>query len=318
MKEGTNVQWGQIKNLLIISFLLLDIYLLVQFIEKQETADMSILETSESSIEENLKEEDIKVVDLPTKEYEEPFISASPKKLTNEDENKIKALANQTPEIVDGHFIFSEINKKVKIPKEQKPETMDRFIESLVFKGDQYRFWRHHKETNVVIYFQEQYERPIYYNQNSLILLFLNDKNEVKYYTQTLLDDYKQSDDKNKLIQPMTAVETLYRQDELSQGDEIIDVEMGFHTRVPLESGIQVFAPTWKINIKGKRSYFVNAIEGFVFSTERSEFLTDSIESTISKVKKIKNKKINKLSAEHDLKELLDVIERSEDIESGI
>lgn len=318
MKEATSVQWGQIKNLLIISFLLLDIYLLVQFLEKQEMADVSILETSESSIEENLKEEEIKVVDLPTKEYEESFISASPKQLSNEDKKQINDLTNQTTEVVDDHFIFSEIDKKVKIPKEQTPESMDRFIETLVFKGDQYKFWKHHKETNVVIYFQEKYDRPIYYNQNSLILLFLNDKNEVKYYAQTILADYKQSDDKNKLIQPMTAVETLYKQDELAHGDEVTDVEMGFHTRVPLESGIQVFAPTWKVSVKGKRSYFVNAIEGFVFSTERSEFLTDSIENTISKVKKIKNKKINKVSVEHDLQELLDVIERSEDIEFGI
>ena len=35
------MQWGQIKTLLILSFLILDVYLFVQFLEKKEQADLS-------------------------------------------------------------------------------------------------------------------------------------------------------------------------------------------------------------------------------------------------------------------------------------
>ncbi len=109
------------------------------------------------------------------------------------------------------------------------------------------------------------------------MLLFLNEENEIVFYTQTMLGDTESLAEKRKLMRPMEAIETLYIANELPQDSHIDNVNIGFYTRVPFETEVQVFAPIWRINVNGERDYFVNAIEGFIFSTDEEEFLEQAI-----------------------------------------
>src|SRR5699024_3258245 len=95
---------------------------------------------------------------------------------------------------------------------------------------------------------------------------------------------------------------------ELSSGDNITRVNIGFHTRVPFESGVQVFAPIWKVDVNDEKNYFVNAIEGFIFSTEEQEFLEDVIESSIEKTNVPWEEDSSPGEMIEDLKERLDNI----------
>src|SRR5690625_6022415 len=88
---------------------------------------------------------------------------------------------------------------------------------------------------NVIIYFQTKMDRPIYFNQNGLVLLFVNNKNEITYYTQTKLGDTETLAEKRELIEPIKEIETLYNGNELNQGDDITSVKIGFNTRVSFE-----------------------------------------------------------------------------------
>src|SRR5699024_12246966 len=69
------MHWGQIKTLLILSFFVLDVYLFMKIIDKKEEADIAILEEQTSTIEDQLKSEDISVENLSKEDDEEIYIS---------------------------------------------------------------------------------------------------------------------------------------------------------------------------------------------------------------------------------------------------
>src|SRR5690625_3402548 len=92
------MQWGQIKTLLIASFLILNIYLFIQFMEKKEEADIGILEQHTSSIEEQLRDDGITYGELPDEEYEETFISVEQYEFTEEELKKERKTKDQRSE----------------------------------------------------------------------------------------------------------------------------------------------------------------------------------------------------------------------------
>ncbi len=276
------MHWSQIKSLLILSFFILDIYLFAQFLEKKEQADIGVLEHQSSTVEEQLAAESITFKDLPEEEYEETFISVEQHLFKASALKKDKPKVAQDASILNGSIIASQLEKPKKVGGKSAEEIAEIFNDFAHYP-EEYKYWNWNEEYNVLIFFQSKMERPVYYNQNGVVLAFLNNKNEITSYVQTMLGETESLADKRQLIKPLTAIEKVYEEGELYPGDEISKVSIGFHTRVPFEGGVQVFAPTWKVDVNGETDYFVNAIEGFIFSTEEEEFISEVIESIVDK-----------------------------------
>lgn len=289
------MQWSQIKTLFILSFLILNIYLLIQFIEKQGQADLSLIERHESTIEEQLESDNISVPSLPEEQEKEPFISVRQKVFNDEDLDKFDQIDDQEPYLLTSNFILSVFKKRIEIKEDSPTKDIEEMIRSKMIYPEEYSFWNWNKEMNVLIFFQKKNDRPIYYNRNGMILVYLNDDNETMFYTQTMLGDADARQDKKSLIEPLKAIETIYDAQELRPGDKVTKVEMGFHTRVPLANGVQVFVPTWKVTVNKDENYFVNAIEGFSFSGDEWIFLKETFEVNIEMLKEteIDDKKVN-------------------------
>ena len=279
------MHWGQIKTLLILSFFILDIYLFAQFMDKKAMADVAILEQPASSIEEQLKAENIKVEKLPKEEPEKAFISVKQNAFKEEDLKQALEIRKQDSFILNHTLIASQLDEPMKLEKSATEETLMNILNEIVYFPEEYTFWNWNKEHNIIIYFQNKMDRPVYYNQNGIVLLYLNADNEIEYYTQTMLGDAEAISEKQKLIKPMRAIEELYDGNQLYSGDKINGADIGFHTRMPFESGVQVFAPVWKVNVNGEKNFFVNALEGFTFSTDEEQFLLEVIDSNIEKMK---------------------------------
>lgn len=297
------MQWDQIKTLLILSFLILNIYLLVQFTEKQEQADLSVLEHTESTIEDQLEAENIKIPNLSNKKYNETFISVEPKLIVNDELKKLKELKNQDNEVIQNTLIVSKIDEPIEVSEKSNQENLNNLLDELVLFPDSYSLWEWNEQANMIVYFQEKFDRPIYYNQSGLVLLYLNEQNEITHYTQTVLGEDEENEDSRDLITSMRAIETLYDSDKLESNDEITSVEMGFHTRVPLDSGVQVFAPTWEVEVNDESRYFVNAIEEVIFASEHEKFFKETLMNIKEKVGLIENKKI-------DQEKLLEILDK--------
>lgn len=279
------MQWGQIKTLLIATFLILDIYLFVQFMEKKEAADIGILEQHTSSVEEQLRDDRITFEPLPNEEYEETFIAVEQHEFSESDLQEERKTRKQTATIVQNDLIVSKMEERIAIGESATDEQIMNTFSQLVYFADNYTFWNWNEDENILIFFQNKFDRPVYYNQNGLVLLFLNDNNEVEFYVQSMLGEAESLAEKRELLKPMQAIETLYRANELPFESHIDNVNIGFHTRVPFETDVQVFAPIWKVKVNEEKDYFINAIEGFIFSTDENEFLDEVIELATDKIR---------------------------------
>lgn len=278
------MQWGQIKSILIISFLILNIYLLIQFLDKKEQADYSIIEEQQSTFEELLKAESITIPELKTDDSS-TYLSVKHQLLTNDDLKLGKDQIAQNAVLLNDHFILSAIDKPIRVDGDQPNEYYEELKKQLFYQPESYTYWGWNENLNVLIYFQKKADRSIYYNQNGIVVVYLNDNNDAIYYTQTILGQEEFLAEANELIKPLEAIETLYRANILQSGDDVKRVNLGFYTRVPYEGDVQVFAPTWKVNINDTQDYFINAIEGFIFSTDENEFLYEVVQGTKDNVK---------------------------------
>src|SRR5699024_7206471 len=208
------MQWSQIKTLLILSFLILNIYLLIQFLEKREQADLGVLDHQQSSIEEQLKSESIEIGPLPEEENEESYISVKPKLFTDSDLDKLAKLSKQKSTVINKSFIISQFEDPIPVLRDSSEKELEKLLDGMTLYSEDYTFWNWNQELNVIMYFQRDGDRPIYYNQNGLILLFLNNDNEVTFYTQTYLGEAERRAEKRALITPIKAIEILYSQNE--------------------------------------------------------------------------------------------------------
>lgn len=290
------MQWNQIKTLFILCFLVLNIYLLYLLLDKQKEADIGVIEREDATLEEQLESENITYGDLPDAEDKEAFLSVKQKKFDKDDKKKLDDFSNQESIILDDNFIISEYKDPIKIPTDATSGTLSSLIKNDMLYSEEYEFWSWNEQFNVLVFFQEKNERPIYFNRNGIILVFLNEKNEAISYVQTMLGDTEEAEDKKSLIQPIKAIETLYLTNQLNAGENVSNMKMGYHTRVPLADGIQVFVPTWKVSIDEERNYFVNAIEGFTFSGNDGDFLNETISTYHDSIRSVsvENKDLKK------------------------
>jgi len=290
------MQWNQIKTLFILCFLVLNVYLLYLLLDKQKEADIGVIEREDATLEEQLESENITYGDLPDAEDKEAFLSVKQKKFEKEDKKDLDDFSNQESIILDDNFIISEYKDPIKIPSDATAGTLSNLIKNDMLYSEEYKFWSWNEQFNVLVFFQEKNERPIYFNRNGIILVFLNEKNEAISYIQTMLGDTEEAEDKKSLIQPIKAIETLYLTNQLNAGENVSNMKMGYHTRVPLADGIQVFVPTWKVSIDEERNYFINAIEGFTFSGNDDDFLKDTINTYYDSIRSasVENKDLKK------------------------
>ncbi|WP_175631975.1 two-component system regulatory protein YycI [Virgibacillus siamensis] len=279
------MQWKQIKILFILCFLVLDIYLLVMFFQKQKEADFDIAETEISTVDEDLEDEDITIsADLPAQQLEESFISVKQKSFTKKDEKALDDQTNLEAETINKTLMLAKFEEPVPVQENTSGDIMAEQIKPFIMSPDSYIYWDWNKEMNVLILFQQKKGRPIYFNESGIILVFLNDDNEMIFYTQTMLGETQTPGDQNSLIKPKQAINVLFDNNLLESGDEITDVNIGFHTRIPLDTGEQVFAPTWTITVNKEENFYVNAIENRVFSSNELEFLKTAGNSILKKI----------------------------------
>src|SRR5690625_1956757 len=132
------MQWSQIKTLFILCFLVLDVYLLFQFFEKQEQTDLGLLEREDSPIEEQLKAENIKIGKLPEEESDESFLSVKPKTFTDSELKEINDLKNQEAISINGNFIISEFEKPVPLPSGGSKDKIEELVKKSILFPDEY------------------------------------------------------------------------------------------------------------------------------------------------------------------------------------
>ncbi|SDK22406.1 two-component system regulatory protein YycI [Sediminibacillus albus] len=271
------MQWNQIKTLFILCFLILDIFLLQQFLSVIDSRAPS--ESNPYSSQEEVIKENIKGLDnLPGETPKDSFITFKARDFTEDDLTELTARREQDAFILsDGDLLFSQFKEPIPIEADStKSEKEVKVTENMLF-GSEYVYWGQDEVTGALIFFQTNNSKPIYYSQSGFIAAFVNKDNEITSYIQAALDEVDRKEPKS-MISAFKAVSNLYNAGELTLDSEITEQpEVGYYSFVDLNEGQQVFIPSWDITINESKHYVVMGFEGQFSSHDNPMFIRNSI-----------------------------------------
>lgn len=259
------MDWNKIKTIFIITFLVLDVYLLYQFLKIRDANKYEVI--TEASVEEKLKADDIQYVDVPKTPLKDQYLSAKPKLFNKSDIAKLKG---QAVTFKDGTTIEATLDKSVRLGSKFEPSELSSFLKENILYGDHYQFWKKDDKLNTITYFEQNDNDPFYQNVNGMITFTLNPDNEIVSYEQTYLENIEKLTAKEEILPPLKVMETLYQKGVLKPKSKITKIELGYSTLIQL-TGSQVLAPTWHFVVNDKVDLFVNAFEGQIIQFNKNE-----------------------------------------------
>lgn len=260
------MDWSKIKTIFILTFLILDVYLLFQFMKIRDANKYEVI--TEASAEEKLKADEIKYVDLPKTPIKAQYLSANPKTFSKQDTEKLKGQKASFKE--PGTTLQVTLEKPLQLSSKFEPAEIAAFLNENVLYGDQYQFWEKNEKKNTITYFQQSDNIPLYENINGMITFSYNSDNQIVSYQQTYLEGMETLTAKEAILPPLKAIETLHQKGVLKPKSKITKVELGYSTLIQLAAS-QVLAPTWRFVVDDKENLFVNAFEGQIIEFDSEE-----------------------------------------------
>ena len=262
---GAVMDWSKIKTIFIISFLILDIYLMYQFMLIRNANKYEFL--SEVSLEDKLKTDEIEFIELSKTTVKDKYLSARSREFTKED---FLLLKGQSVTVVDGTLIQGVMESPVPLSERFDSLEAQSFMNSYVLYGDQYGFWEMNDHTKTITFYQKVDNKMFYENMNGRVTLYLNKNFQIVSYEQTFLDGIENLTEKEEVLPSIKAIETLYQKGLLKPKSKISKIELGYSTLVQLAAS-QVLTPTWHVIVDDKSHLYVNAFEGHIIQFGNEE-----------------------------------------------
>lgn len=272
------MQWGQIKSLFIICFLVLNVFLAKQLIDRE---DETLSALPEASKEEELELNISGLDQLNQETLEAPLLYTNSYNF-NEVENIAGQLTNQEVVVANDTTLFSRLKSPVALALDDT-EALTATLNQHVYLGGNFKEYRYLEEAGLIVFFQ-RINYPIFYNTQAVLFVKVNDAGEMTHYMMRALDVVEEEQEENEqtLITEYDAVYRLYHNSNiLKTGDEISEVELGYHNLVSLPNGEQLMNPTWQVNVNDTVDYFINAIEGHDYP-QYTNFITETLDDFIA------------------------------------
>ncbi|KOP71610.1 two-component system regulatory protein YycI [Cytobacillus solani] len=260
------MDWSKIKTIFILTFLVLDIYLMYEFFKLKDSSQYELI--VEPSFDKRLKADEIEYNDLPKNIQKDNYLSATPKNFTNDDGLDDPKLKGQQVTVNDGLVLTATLDKPYELKDKLDTAEINSFVKNHVIYGDQYRFWG--KDENKITYYQQFKDKVFYKNISGELTIWLNAENDIVSYQQTILEKIEELSEKEKIIQPLKAIETLYEKGSLKPKSKISKVELGYVTFLHTGTS-QVLTPAWRFVINGEENIFVHAYEGQIMQLNNEE-----------------------------------------------
>ncbi|MGX1191568.1 two-component system regulatory protein YycI [Metabacillus sp. SLBN-84] len=268
------MDWSKTKTIFILAFLVLNTFLAIQYFNIVITNSRYDV-IKEPLIEEQLAAEGITYKKLPEGNETGAYITAESKVFTKEELESLPAqdVLNLEDDITS---LRAEFEKPFTLPETNTQSKLNQIVRENILSGDQYAFWKTDNVKNTIIYIQTYNDRLVFQDLSAdqkigMLTLFLNDKNQLVSYEQTLLENIQDLEGKQDTLPAIKALEALYNKNDLKPNSTVTEVQFGYYTPFPL-SGEQILAPTWHIVVNDSEDYYVNALEGQVIrSNEKLE-----------------------------------------------
>ncbi|MBN8208845.1 two-component system regulatory protein YycI [Bacillus sp. NTK071] len=286
------MDWNRTKTILILTFLVFNIFLAGDLYKKK--TEMSSLEyQNQITLEDQLKDLNVTYDNDPSLQAKKmAFISGNVHPFTEKEEKTLEENTSQDITL-NGRKLISTLKKPYPISDPDAASAYSFFLETYVYEGGKYQYFRRDSNNPNIVYFVETYEdKPLYSQDSGMVIVTLED-DKVVSYTQTYLNLKKIV--KERKIDPISeTIGLLVSQQDIGAYDEVKDVSIGYYTVTSEdERDTFVFVPTWRVvvenkkNDKPERYYYVNAIEKTVFSDSE-----ENADSDKGKEEEIDRKKV--------------------------
>lgn len=268
------MDWSKTKTIFIIVFSILNIFLYSLYINRQMGVDdMQVI--PKISLEDTLKLEEVTYEPIPFMKKEVAYLSAHVATFSEED---LKNLSSQSFAVIEKSRLLATMKKQVSVKDEKGDFEFDDFLVKYVLNGSSYVLWEVDEENQRAVFFQRVKNETLFHSLNAMLVIHWDDDENIKYYEQSMLDDFVSFNHEKDLLSQDDAVGSLVTRRYLKQGSTVMHVKSGYSPLVELTE-TQVFAPTWNVQVKLKdgtiEDYFINAIEGKVI-----EFPSDMLEES--------------------------------------
>ncbi|OZM56593.1 hypothetical protein CIB95_10225 [Lottiidibacillus patelloidae] len=250
------MDWNKTKTIFILTFFILNIFLSFKLIERKNESQLEVI--TKSTIEDLLKEMEIKYPKLPQIKKTETHISALNIPFNTEELSKLK---QQQYTLNEDGTLIGIFESPITLTNPLQPEEeVAKFISENLVNGTKYSYWKTGEDAKKVYFFQTFDGKPIYFNKKAMLIIHLNEEKQIIGYEQNFLTVQMKEAEQN-ILPPLKVIEVLLDKQYLQYEGIISKIELGYFNLPEIAGNIQVLAPTWHVVI-GNNHYFVDAIDG--------------------------------------------------------
>ena len=253
------MNWKLTKTLFIFVFILVNIFLVIVYIDK---VNKSQINDAEKTNEVNFQQEDIDVpkdvLNQNVKDTELAQITARSKDFSSYAKEHSSLNTSDSDKTLEG-----DIDKTVKVSDKNLKDIKD-YISKNIFNRKEYQL---SDLTSHKITYEQTYRGYPIMNNSKARLTFNLINGKATSYKQTAMDQIEIAEGSNstkkQVITPRKAVEALYFNRYLKKRDQVLDVRLGYYSVVN-ETNVQLLQPNWEIKVKRKgkdkvQTYYVEA-----------------------------------------------------------
>ncbi|UXR78366.1 MULTISPECIES: two-component system regulatory protein YycI [unclassified Staphylococcus] len=250
------MNWKHAKTLFIIVFFLINVVLVILYVDKYNKSKLNPSAT-ENGV--NFAQENIKLPkNIPeVSKVKMQLITARSRNFEEDTEDRSDSSQSE-----NGYVLTKEVNETVDV-KLDPISHLKPYINDNVYKGNEYQYQETKGEE---IKYEQTFEGFPIMNNKRAALTFVVADNQVKSYKQAAMEDIRPSKGANnkrhKVISAYEALEALYYNQYLKDGDEVKGLRLGYYTVVK-ETNLQVLQANWEIQVKRgnqTKTYYVEAV----------------------------------------------------------
>ena len=271
------MDWGKTKSIFIMVFLVLDIFLLYQFLDKKDNYQFEYF--AEATIEDRLQGDEITYNAPPKQNVKEQFLIAQSKIFKKEDTEN---LVNQKVNIVEQTKILGTFDKPISISKNVQSSELEKLVKEYLLFGSEYRYWDYDKATGEIIFYQTWDKKMFFNNSKGKITLFVDKENQVISYEQTYLENIeKEFNEEKDLVPAIKALEALYENGDIEPKSDVTKVDLGYYNSLQTTSASHLLVPVWRVVVNHETDLFVNAFDGAIIELNTEEKIELNTEEKI-------------------------------------
>lgn len=251
------MNWKRAKTLFIFVFILVNISLVIIYIDK---VNKSHINDSEEENAVNFKQEEITIPDNL------PSVKGLKMQLLTARSFDFSSYAKSRSEISSedsGARAKGDINNAVDVGNDQYT-ALKSYVKDNVYKGKDYEM--SNIDNDKVTFEQTYHDYPIMNNNKARLEFNVNNDGKATSYKQTAMKSIAPSEsannDKKQVNSAKSAIEALYYNRYLKRNDEVTNARLGYYTVVK-EPNVQVLEANWEIKVKHGdkiKTYYVEAV----------------------------------------------------------